>query len=79
MKLEGSSARTDGLTRSCRNRQKLSLNTSPRREEDIMRKKWRQHLYELQDAVSRMMAFILVNRGAIKDDCGGVSLDVVLR
>lgn len=36
------------------------------------------HLNELQDAVSRVVSFVLVHRGAVEDDRGRVGLDVVL-
>lgn len=38
-----------------------------------------QHLNELQDAVSRVLTFVLMDRGAVEDDRGGVGLDVVLK
>lgn len=101
VKLAGSRTTTDGLTRSCRDRQTpcehnttqfLSdtvLHQHTGQEKIWMKKKmflWRFgtwllwiYLYELQDAVSWVMSFILMNRGAIEYNSGGISLNVVLR
>lgn len=43
------------------------------------KQQWCRYLYELEDAVSRVVPFIFVHRGAVKDDRRRIGLDVVLK
>lgn len=37
------------------------------------------HLYELQDAVCRVMTLILMDAGLVEDDCRWICMNVVLK
>lgn len=88
VKLVGSRTSTDGLTRSCRSKQKLFLNTSyfhkVTNQHRSRKKTWeatayKYHLYEFQNAVGWVLSFIFVHRGTVKDHRSGICLNIILK